>query len=243
MERKIHIYPTKSEFVTEVTKKIVESIKQAIDEKGISHIALAGGKTPREIYAHLAKKPYNSWINWPHVHIFWGDERTVPPNHPDSNFDMVKKALLAQISIPEENIHRIRGEIVPDEAAIEYTALLHQIIKGKPPRFDLILLGVGEDGHTASLFPNSKALDEFSQLVKAEFISKLNTWRVTLTLSVINAAKEIIFLVSGRDKADIVKRVIEAERPTKNLPATMVNPENGTLHWMLDAEAASLLNF
>jgi 6-phosphogluconolactonase len=155
---------------------------------------------------------------------------------------MVQQALLAHITMPEDNVHRIRGEIAPEQASAEYTELLRSHFKEDLPHFDLILLGIGEDGHTASLFPGTDALVEYNQPVTAVFVPKFNTWRVTMTLPVLNAAGEIVFLASGSSKSNIAQRILSVEQPTKDLPATLVNPENGMVHWMLDSDAAALIN-
>ncbi|MFQ6112863.1 MAG: 6-phosphogluconolactonase [bacterium] len=241
MENEIYIYASKSELVSAVTEKMISTIQRHLQAKSICNIALAGGNTPREVYASLAAE-YANRVDWNRVHLFWGDERTVPPDHDDSNFKMVQQALLAHIAIPDKNVHRIRGELAPGEAAAQYATLLNKHFKEKPPRLDLILLGVGEDGHTASLFPATGALQELNEPVVALFVPGLNTWRVTLTLPVLNAAGEIIFLVAGSAKSEIVKRVMSVEQPTKDLPATLVRPENGRLDWMLDGDAAALIN-
>jgi 6-phosphogluconolactonase len=241
MEREIHIYPTSSELIHAVAGKIVGAIQQAVQHNGTCSIALVGGNTPREVYALLATMPYQSRVNWNYVYLFWGDERTVPPNHPESNFGMVQRTLLAHIPIPKANVHRMLGELTPHLAAAEYTAALRRLFKQNLPRFDLILLGLGQDGHTASLFPGTDALEEKDQPAVAVLDPALNTYRVTLTFPVINAAREVVFLVSGRNKAAIVQRVMGVKYPTKELPATMVQPDHGVLHWMLDAEAAELI--
>jgi 6-phosphogluconolactonase len=190
----------------------------------------------------LAASPYRDRVDWGRLHLFWGDERMVPPEHQDSNFRMVQETLLDHIKIPGENVHRIRGEIAPEEAATEYMELLHDHFKGSPPCFDLILLGLGEDGHTASLFPETCAVEEYEKYAVAVFVPRLSAWRVTLTLPVLNAAREILFLVSGRSKSEMVQRIMSIKQPAKELPATMVNPQNGELHWMLDSEAMVLIN-
>jgi 6-phosphogluconolactonase len=166
----------------------------------------------------------------------------VPPEHQDSNFRMVQETLLDHIKIPDENVHRIRGEIAPEEAAAEYAELLHTHFKADLPCFDLILLGLGEDGHTASLFPETDAVEEYEKHAVAVFVPKLSAWRVTLTLPVFNAARKVLFLVSGKSKSEIVQRIMSNKQPDKELPATMVNPQNGELHWMLDSEAMVLIN-
>jgi 6-phosphogluconolactonase len=242
MGKKIHAYPSKDKLVTATTEHVVNSIGQAIEERGLCNIALAGGNTPREIYSMMAGSAYRDRVDWNRLHLFWGDERMVPPEHQDSNFRMVQETLLDHVKIPAGNVHRIRGEITPEQAAREYAELLHSHFKADLPRFDLILLGIGEDGHTASLFPGTDAVEECVKHVTAVFVPRLDTWRVTLTFPVLNAAREILFLAAGRSKADIVQRIISIKQPAKEFPASMVNPENGTLHWMLDSEAMVLIN-
>ena len=242
MEKRIHVYPNKEKLVAATAERVINLIGQAIQENGLCNIALAGGNTPREVYSMLAANSYRDRVDWNGLHIFWGDERMVPPEHQDSNFRMVQQTLLEHIKIPDGNVHRIRGEITPEQAAAEYTELLHDHFREDSPHFDLILLGIGEDGHTASLFPDTDAIEECERHTVAVFVPRLNTWRVTLTLPVLNAAREVIFLVSGSSKSNIIQRIMSVKQPTKDLPATMVNPENGTLHWMLDSEAAALIN-
>ena len=242
MGKKIHVYPNKKKLATEAAERVINVIGQATRERGLCNIALAGGKTPREVYSMLATDTYRDQVTWSNLHLFWGDERMVPPEHQDSNFRIVKETLLDHVMIPDENVHRIRGEIAPEKAATEYAELLHNHFKEEVPRFDLILLGIGEDGHIASLFPGTDAVEECKRYAVAVFVSRLNTWRVTLTFPVINAAREVFLLVSGRSKADIVRRMISIKQPAKECPASIVIPENGILHWMLDSEAMVLIN-
>jgi len=242
MKKNIHLYSNKEKLVIATTEHVVNSIGQAIRQNGLCNMALAGGNTPGGVYSVLAASPYRERVDWGRLHLFWGDERMVPPEHQDSNFRMVQKTLLDHIKIPDENIHRIRGEITPELAAEECAETLRTHFKDDLPRFDLILLGLGEDGHTASLFPDTDAVEECEKHAVAVFVPKLNAWRVTLTLPVLNAAREILFLVSGKSKSDIVQRIMSIKQPAKEFPATMVNPENGTIHWMLDSEAMVLIN-
>src|SRR5919106_3962982 len=161
-------------------------------------VALSGGSTPKSVYALLASDGYKERIPWHQVHLFWGDERCVPPDHPESNYRMVRESLLAKVKIPNENVHRMQGEKEPAVAALEYAAILKEFVHlpaGSLPRFDLILLGIGEDGHTASLFPGSDALEASECVVKACYVDKLKSHRLTLTLPVLNAGKQIAFLV------------------------------------------------
>jgi 6-phosphogluconolactonase len=242
MNKNIHVYPNKEKLVTATTERVVDSIGQAIQQNGLCNMALSGGNTPGGVFSLLASSPYRDRVDWGRLHLFWGDERMVPQEHQDSNFRMVQETLLDHIKIPGENVHRIRGEIAPEEAASEYAELLHTHFKADLPRFDLILLGLGEDGHTASLFPETDAVEECEKHAVAVFVPRLNAWRVTLTLPVLNAAREILFLVSGKSKSEMVQRIMSNKQPAKELPATMVNPQNGELHWMLDSEAMVLIN-
>ncbi len=201
-------------------------------------VALAGGSTPRRTYQLLAEPPHRESVPWARVQVFFGDERCVPPDDADSNFRMAREALLDRVPVPRERIHRIRGEAPdPVEAAAEYQAELRAAL-GPAARLDLVLLGMGPDGHVASLFPASDALEETSRLALAVVAPKPPPRRITLTLPALCAAAEALFLVAGADKAERVAEVLSGREPA--LPASRVQPEGGTL-WLLDAAAASLL--
>jgi 6-phosphogluconolactonase len=212
----------------------------AVQERGRFSVALSGGNTPRAIYSLLASE--HKQLPWDRIHVFFGDERHVPPDHPDSNFRMASESLLSKVPIPEKNVHRIHAELEAEVAAAEYDQQLcnfFQLSSPNWPRFDLIFLGIGEDGHTASLFPGSKALTEKSRRVVANWVAKFNAFRITLTFPVLNHAAEAVFLVSGEGKAQILSEIL---RPgDQNYPAQSVQPENGRLLWMVDREAGSLL--
>jgi 6-phosphogluconolactonase len=218
---------------------------QAAANTGRFTVTLSGGSTPRAFYLLLSAPEYKESIPWSKVHLFWGDERCVPPDHPDSNYRMAHEALLSKITIPPDNIHRMAGEKDPQVAAAEYEQQLKiffQLPAGALPRFDLILLGIGEDGHTASLFPGSEALKETQRLVVAPYVEKLQTHRITLSLPVINQAATILFLVTGKSKSAIVKRVLQGSGESSTLPAVRVQPQNGKLAWLIDREAAGDLH-
>lgn len=217
-------------------------MKQAIEERGTCSVALAGGETPRRVYQVLATDPHRSLIHWECVEIFFGDERMVPQDDPASNYGMVHKELLSRVPVPVEHIHRIRGEHFAPDAAMEYEGELAKVFGVTVPRFDLITLGVGEDGHTASLFPGTASLSEQTRNVLGYFVPQLNSWRVTLTLPVLLNARDILFLAAGKRKAEILSRIHSAVTPSVDLPASMVRPADGTLQWMLDAEAAALIS-
>ncbi|MHC4268520.1 MAG: 6-phosphogluconolactonase [Planctomycetota bacterium] len=242
MKKNIHIYPNKEKLVAATTERVVGSIEKVIKENGLCNMALAGGNTPGGVYSMLAANPYQDRLDWSRLHLFWGDERMVSPEHQDSNFRMVRETLLDHVAIPDDNVHRIHGEIAPEQAAEEYASLLNDHFKTNLPGFDIILLGLGEDGHTASLFPETDAVEECEQHAVAVFVPRFDSWRVTLTLPVLNAAREIYFLVSGRSKSDIMQRIMSIKQPSKEFPATMVDPVNGELHWMLDSDAMILIN-
>jgi 6-phosphogluconolactonase len=241
MNRQIQIYKTKAELVQAASELFVSAIEGAIQKSGRCTIALAGGNTPREVYQTLAADPFKRRIDWRKLHLFWGDERMVPPDHADSNFGMARAAMLAQVPIPVANVHRLKGEISPAQAASEYEAELRRVFQNQPMQFDLILLGIGEDGHTASLFPGTDALAEIARPVTAVYVPKFDKWRVTLTFPVINQAHEVAFLIAGKSKAQIVADILELSQPEAKWPASMVQPEEGVLHWLLDAEAAALM--
>lgn len=201
-------------------------------------MALSGGSTPRRLYEVLAAPPFRERVPWGRVHVFWGDERCVPPDHSDSNYRLAREALLDKIPILAENVHRIWGEMPPDQAAAAYQTELEAVL-GVNGRLDLILLGMGADGHTASLFPGTEALEERERAVVAVYVERLQAWRVTLTLPVINAARQVLFLVTGAAKAEIVQAVLEG--PEGRFPAQQIRPTAGQLTWLVDVAAASRL--
>jgi 6-phosphogluconolactonase len=228
--------------LVELSHKSAEQFSQlaheSIEASGRLTVAFSGGSTPKHLYSLLASPDYKNRIRWNNVELFWGDERCVPPDHPESNFRMAQEALLSRIQIPTGNIHRMRGEGQPQAAAAEYEKELQEFFgldSGGLPRFDLILLGIGEDGHTASLFPGSDALNETKHLVVAPFVEKLNSYRLTLSLLVLNNAANVWFLVAGPSKADAVKQAFSS---SSDLPAAKVQPVNGKLTWFITRDAA-----
>ncbi len=211
--------------------------------KGRFAVALSGGSTPKALYALLARGEYRSRIDWSRLHLFWGDERCVPPDHPESNFGMVYESLLSGVKIPSENVHRMAGEKEPKIAAAEYEAELRKFFNPTGlPGFDLILLGLGEDGHTASLFPGSAAVEEKKRWVATVYVETLKAHRLTFTLPVINAAAQVTFLVTGESKRAIVKQLLGREADSSNLPAARVSPANGKLTWLITKDAAGALS-
>jgi 6-phosphogluconolactonase len=222
-------------------QQFVRLARHAIEASGRFTVALSGGTTPRTLYARLAAPDVAQQIDWSRIHLFWGDERCVDPDHSDSNYRMVRESLLAHISIPPENVHRMAGEKNPQTAVAEYEAELRRVIQltgGALPRFDLIFLGLGEDGHTASLFPSSDALNDAEHLVAPVYVERLKGHRLTLTLPVLNEGAEVVFLIAGSSKAEIVKKLLSEHTNVASYPAARVQPRNGNLTWMITADAA-----
>lgn len=219
----------------------VTAAVETIGARGRFSVAVSGGSTPRGLFQLLATEEFRSRVDWERTHFFWADERCVPPDHPDSNFKAAHDLLLTKLPLPSSHIHRIPGELAPDEAALAYERDLRRFFAGEHiPVFDLILLGAGEDGHTASLFPGGEGIKEKERLAVAVYVEKLHSHRVTLTLPVLNSARRVVFLVAGREKAVIVQEILEGKNPL--LPAALVNPPEGSLIWLLDSEAAGKLS-
>jgi 6-phosphogluconolactonase len=239
----LRIHADTEALIEAVAERWMALADRAISARGKFHVALSGGATPRALYRRLAQAPYAERLAWEHVHIYFGDERTVPPDHPDSNYRMAKEALLDHVPIPAAQVHRIEGEAEdPHQAAAAYTTVL----TGNLPltaqgvvQFDLLLLGVGPDGHIASLFPATPVLHERARMVEAVHVENLDTWRITLTLPVIDHARHVLMLVSGAGKAAIMRDVF-ATQPTPPYPVQLINPQ-GALEWHLDQAAAAEL--
>ncbi len=232
----IVVYPDAARLARAAAEHFVTLAREAIAARGQFVAALSGGSTPRAAYALLATDEFAGGVDWARAHLLWGDERCVPPDHPDSNYRMARQALLDKISILPENIHRMQGELPPDQAAALYQAELETVL-GVAGRFDLILLGMGADGHTASLFPGTTALQERERAVAAVYVERLPAWRLTLTLPVLNAARHVLFLVSGAEKAPTLARVHAGEP----LPAGQVRPHQGELTWLVDRAAYQIM--
>ena len=233
------VYETSAEIAEAAARDFAARAEEAIHERGRFAVALAGGSTPKATYEALARDHAED-IDWARVHVFFGDERTVPPDHEDSNYRMAHEALLSRV--PVGGVHCMRGESPPAEAAATYEEELQRFFgAGGSPSLDLILLGLGEDGHTASLFPETSALDVTDRWVVANPVLKLETTRLTLTIPVINAAKAVTFLVAGEGKAGALSEILEGDADPRAYPAKLVHPESGDLTWMVDRAAASLL--
>ena len=238
----IEIVPDASALYEAAADRFVQLAKTAIHDRGRFSVALSGGSTPRGMYSRIAMDAAHvGAVAWSHVHFFWGDERVVPPDHADSNFRMASEAMLDHLPLEPEQIHRMKGEDPdPAHAASAYEENLREFFEltsGAWPRFDLVLLGLGPDGHTASLFPGTAALSERTRLVTANHVPKLGVDRITLTVPAINAAANILFLAEGGGKADTLKDVLEGPRDHDRLPAQLILPDNGTLTWLVDEAA------
>ncbi len=228
-------------------EEFVRLAEEAVRARGRFTVAISGGSTPRALYRLLAdeRAGLRARVSWGHVHVFWGDERHVPPEHPDSNYRMAHEALLSWVPVPPGHVHRIPAEN-PDaaKAAGEYAQVLRacfDLAAGRFPRFDLILLGMGPDGHTASLFPGTDAVHEKTRLVVAPWVDTLNGHRITLTPPVLNHAARVVFLVCGEEKAAALRAVLQGDSQPDRFPAQAVRPVNGRLTWMVDRAAARLL--
>jgi 6-phosphogluconolactonase len=235
------VVPDPKALTHEAAKRFTELVQEAAGSRGRFSVALSGGSTPGRFYSVLAEDPYRARIPWHQVHLFWGDERCVPPGDPESNYRLADETLISQVPIPEGNVYRMRGELEPGAAARAYERVLEDFFCGPRARFDLVLLGLGEDGHTASLFPGSPVMAEVERLVApvTAFYQDRPAQRMTLTLPAINASRQVLFLVSGSAKAQVVQAVVEG--PERHLPAQRIQPAAGQLTWLLDAAAASLL--
>jgi 6-phosphogluconolactonase len=222
--------------------EFIRQARRAVEAEGLFSVALSGGSTPRSLYSLLANdSSLRIVVPWQKTHFFWGDERHVPPDHPDSNYRMANEAMLSKVPVPSGNIHRIRAEYPSArQAAEEYEETLKSFFRlkaGEFPRFDLILLGIGPDGHIASLFPGTEALHERKRLVVANWVGKFHAHRITMTLPVLNQAAFVLFLVSGEEKEAAFRKVIEREEGEALLPSQLVRPTHGRLLWLVDRVA------
>jgi 6-phosphogluconolactonase len=238
----IRIADIQADLFQTAAKEFISQANQAIATRRRFTVALSGGSTPKGLFSLLASGSFPS-VPWNKIFFFWSDERHVPPNDPESNYRMANESMLSKVAVPPENIFRIRAEEQDAAAAAsEYAQAITKFFALKPgefPRFDLIYLGIGPDGHTASLFPGSAGLEEHSRLVIANWVEKFKTNRITFTYPVLNGAACVTFLVSGPDKAPILHEVLE--NPESGLPCQRVRPTNGRLVWLLDRAAASAL--
>lgn len=240
MKSQLQHFATASELQEAAARFIVRLLNEAIRARGTGTLILSGGSTPKAVYELLASEQFRSQLDWKNVHLFWGDERCVPPTHADSNYRMTNEALLQKIPVPPKNVHRIEGERLPREAAELYEKeirIFFGLKASQRPRFDVTLLGMGEDGHTASLFPGTTILNETKRLVSDVFLPKFNAHRISMTYPTINNSRSILFLISGAGKAKILHEALEGE--PNRYPAQRVQPTHGTLFWLVDAAAST----
>ncbi len=242
----IVIVPDGSALAFAAAERFARAVEQAVAERGQAFVALSGGSTPKQMGGILAREPYRSRIPWDCLHVFWGDERWVPLGSPESNAGEAKRGFLDLVPIPEDNIRPWdTAAETPAEAAAGYDALLRRdfAVASGIPRFDLVLLGMGDDGHTASLFPNTEALGENERLAVANYVPKMDAVRLTLTAPVLNAGREILFLVGGPGKADTLEEVLEGRDTPQDLPAQLIRPAfaDSTLTWLIDEDAGAKL--
>ena len=237
----VQVFPSSDTLNLAVVGEFERAAREAVAARGRFAVALAGGSTPRGVYLQLAAEGQRNRLPWERIHLFFGDERCVPPDHPESNYCMANESLLSRVPIPPANVHRLLGEEDPARAAAVAEAELREIMGGGLPKLDLVLLGLGPDGHTASLFPGTEALNESVRLVTANWVPKFNTHRLTMTLPVLNNAAEVIFLATGVEKAKVLAEVLRPSPNGPNHPARLVQPTHGRLLWLVDEAAASRL--
>ena len=239
---KIEVLPDLEALSLRAASTFVSASKNSIATRKRFGVAISGGSTPRRLYMLLGSDAYHHQVDWQHVHLFWADERCVPKEDEASNFRAAYDPLLSKVALPDKNIHRIKGEEVPDKAARDYEEEIRNFFgESEKPRFDLIILGMGEDGHTASLFPGSKSLEEKVRLAIPVYLAEPKKNRITLTLPVLNNADQILFLVAGRSKATVLSEVLGDEGKKEGFPAGMIRPTDGNTIWLIDQEAAGKL--
>lgn len=238
----VTVYQDSAALSRGVAELFAQQARLAVEARGRFLALLSGGQTPRPSYQLLAREPLCGSIPWGGVHLFWGDERWVAPSDPRSNFGMARQAFIDQVPLGEGQLHAVPYESSPRESALSYERMLRDFFEPAPPRFDLVLLGLGENGHTASLFPGADALFEPRRWVREVYLAEEGMHRVTTTTSLINQAQLIAFVVAGQGKAAMLRRVLEGERTPKELPAQLIHPSRGRLLWLADREAASLLS-
>jgi 6-phosphogluconolactonase len=237
----VNVFPTPDALAAAVADVFVDDCRSAQKERGRFFVALAGGTTPKAAYGLLAQPPRRGAIDWSRVELFFGDERCVPPDDPESNYRMAREALIDAVPLPAQNVHRIRGEDEPREAARQYAQLLRETM-GDLPRFDLIMLGMGPDGHTASLFPGTDPQTDETQLVRAPFVDAQHGYRVTMTPLVINNARHVLIATEGLPKAPALYAVLKGPYDPEVHPVQIVAPASGKLSWYVDGAAAAELD-
>lgn len=246
LQIKYYVEPDPASLARRAVQYFVEMACEAVEAQGRARIAISGGSTPKATFKLLADpcQPWRQRMPWEMLDLYWVDERCVPPDHAESNYRMTRETLLDHVPLKPAQIHRMEGELEPALAAANYESELRSsfgLINGGSPRFDLVSLGLGDDGHTASLFPHTMALHETSRLVAANRVPQKDTSRITLTWPVINYARSVFFLIAGQDKAAVLKEVLTGPVDTERLPSQLIWPSSGILTLILDKAAASLL--
>ncbi|HEX2917040.1 MAG TPA: 6-phosphogluconolactonase [Edaphobacter sp.] len=250
MPRPVAVTYRVSSTPAEVAKAAAElfttSVINAAKSRGVARVAISGGTTPKAMFALLADpaQPFVKEIPWDKLDLYWVDERSVGPNDAESNYRMTREALLSKVPLPAERIHRMEGELNPEEAAARYEAVIRNGFRlegAETPTFDLVLLGMGDDGHTASLFPHTEAINDMTHIVVANHVPQKNTWRITLTWPVINQGREVAFLIEGAGKAQVLNEVMQGPYQPDTYPSQIIRPSSGKLTLLLDAAAAAKL--
>lgn len=238
------VYDTPDRVAQAAAEVFTKYVTDAVQTRCVARIAISGGTTPKRMFALLAAEPLSQQVPWDKLELYWVDERCVGPDDADSNYRMTREQLLSKVPLPAEKIFRMEGELDPEEAAAKYETYLRNNFRlegAQAPAFDLILLGMGDDGHTASLFPHTNAINELGRLVVANHVPQKDTWRITLTAPVINQGKRVVFLIEGGAKAERLHEVLLGKYDPETLPSQMIRPESGHVYLLLDAEAARRL--
>jgi 6-phosphogluconolactonase len=246
MKIKYYVEPDGAALARRAAQYLLEMTSEAVAAGGRARVAISGGSTPKATFQLIAdaNEPWRAHMPWDNLDLYWVDERCVPPDDNDSNFRMTREAMLDRVPLRPEQVHRIEGELEPEAAAARYESELRNSFRlegAEIPRFDLIALGMGPDGHTASLFPHTQAIHELGRIAVANHVQNKDAWRVTLTWPVINHARSVFFLIAGADKAAVLKEVLMGPHDPERLPSQLIWPASGILTLILDRAAAALL--
>src|SRR5580704_696830 len=240
------VLPTPAATASAAAQLFLDAAVKAATTRGVARIAISGGTTPKSMFALLADpaEPFLKQVPWDRIDLYWVDERCVPPDNAESNYRMTREALLSKVPLAAARVHRMEGELDPEVAAARYESTIRNTFKlegAETPTFDLVLLGMGDDGHTASLFPHTAALHELGRLVVANHVLQKETWRITLTWPVINQGRQVAFLIEGAAKTEILKQVMMGPPDPERLPSQLIRPASGQLTLLLDTVAAAKL--
>jgi len=246
VEVSVRVSPSLAEVTAAAAEMFTRVTLEAVRSRGVARVAISGGSTPKTVFELLAdsSQPFFSQVPWEQVQLFWVDERCVPPDNEESNYGMTRDAMLKKVPLPDANVHRMEGELDPEEAASRYESEIRNAFRlegAETPTFDLILLGLGPDGHTASLFPHTEGLNEMARICFANHVPQKDVWRLTLTWPVITQGREVAFLIEGEEKAGIVRTVFAGAYDPETYPAQLIRPASGRLTLLLDAAAAAEL--